>query len=231
MGKGESRDVEAVPFAKCRLPQFEDYEIARIAGRITSGVNSAIPVLDLPYKAYQMEAEESAERKEDPDVNAEEAYLQNAAEGDEGQDFKPILPMSATTKSVPKQTSLLFSDASHHLAEDDPRPVLPQSLYIGDLRLTALKSTLNSSSIPVEFAGEGTLICGPGVPDLVKKYQEASEKGLPMDGIPEQEDIGEIVVIRKSADGKLQLEGGLANGETYYQVRKVLYGSFAEVIV
>lgn len=177
-----------------------------------------------------MEAE-IAERKEDPDVNAEEAYLQNAADGDDGQDFKPVLPMSAAAESASKQTSLLFSNATPHLVQDDPRPILPQSLYIGDLRLTALKSTLNSSGIPVEFAGEGTLICGPGVPDLVKKYQEASEKGLSMEGISEQEDIGEIVVIQKSADGKLQLEGGLANGETYYQVRKVLYGSFAEVII
>lgn len=130
-----------------------------------------------------------------------------------------------------KATSLLFSSTSPHLTQDDPRPVLPQSLYIGDLRLTALKTTLNKSGIAVEFAGEGTLICGPGVPDLVQKYQEASEKGQPTDNISEQEDIGEIVVIRKSGDGKLQLEGGLADGEAYYQVRKVLYGSFAEVIV
>lgn len=178
-----------------------------------------------------MEAEENAESKEDPNANPDEAYLQNAVEGEEGDDFKPILPMSAAASTAPKQTSLLFSSTTPHLTQDDPRPVLPQSLYIGDLRLTALKSTLNTSGIPVEFAGEGTLICGPGVPDLVKKYQEANEKGLPMDGISEQEDIGEIVVIQKSADGKLQLEGGLAGGETYYTVRKVLYGSFAEVIV
>ncbi|GHJ86659.1 hypothetical protein NliqN6_3061 [Naganishia liquefaciens] len=211
--------------------RFEDYEIARIAGRITSGVTSAIPVLDLPYKAYQMETGDGGESKEDPNADPDEAYLQNAIEGEEGDDFKPILPTSATSAHAPKQTSLLFSDVTSHLVQNDPRPVLPQSLYIGDLRLTALKSTLNTSGIPVEFAGEGTLICGPGVPDLVKKYQEASEKGLPMDGLSEQEDIGEIVVVQKSADGKLQLEGGLSSGETYYTVRKVLYGSFAEVIV
>ena len=231
MGKGKSDPWQRYDSAKNGSSQFEDYEIARIAGRITSGVNSAIPVLDLPYKAYQIEAEENAESKEDPNANPDEAYLQNAAEGEEGDDFKPILPMSAADGSATKQRSLLFSSATPHLAQDDPRPMLPQSLYIGDLRLTALKSTLNAAGIPVEFAGEGTLICGPGVPDLVKKYQEASEKGLPMDGISEQEDIGEIVVVQKSADGKLQLEGGLASGETYYTVRKVLYGSFAEVIV
>jgi cleavage and polyadenylation specificity factor subunit 2 len=189
-------------------------------------------VLDLPYKAYQLETDEAAQRKEEPDANAEEAYLQNAADGDEGQDFKPILPVTLPGGSnSEKPTSLLFSSTSPHLTEDDPRPVLPQSLYIGDLRLTALKTALNKTGIPVEFAGEGTLICGPGVPDLVQKYQEASEKGLPTDSISDQEDIGEIVVIRKTADGKLQLEGGLADGEAYYQVRKVLYGSFAEVIV
>lgn len=189
-------------------------------------------MLDLPYKAYQLETDEAAQRKEEPDANAEEVYLQNAADGDEGQDFKPILPVTlAGGSNSEKPTSLLFSSTSPHITEDDPRPVLPQSLYIGDLRLTALKTALNKTGIPVEFAGEGTLICGPGVPDLVQKYQEASEKGLPTDSISDQEDIGEIVVIRKTADGKLQLEGGLADGEAYYQVRKVLYGSFAEVIV
>ncbi|KAJ9110484.1 hypothetical protein QFC19_001610 [Naganishia cerealis] len=215
--------------------KFEDYEIARISGRITSGVNSAIPVLDLPYKAYQLDLEEEVKQTVDEqDTNAESAYLQNAADGEtDGQEMKPVLPITASagTQVAPKQVSLLFTATSVSSAQEDPRPVLPQSIYIGDLRLTALKTTLNGLGIPVEFAGEGTLICGPGVPELVKKYQEAVEKGQYTEDIANDPDVGEIVVIRKSTEGKLQLEGGVTNGEAYYEVRKALYGSFAEVIV
>ncbi|KAJ9119685.1 hypothetical protein QFC22_003395 [Naganishia vaughanmartiniae] len=215
--------------------KFEDYEIARISGRITSGVNSAIPVLDLPYKAYQLELDETAAQAGDEqDANAEGAYLQHTADGEgDGQEMKPVLPVTTSTgtSAGPSQTSILFTTTSASLMQEDPRPVLPQSIYIGDLRLTALKTTLNGLGIPVEFAGEGTLICGPGVPELVQKYQEASEKGQPTENIATDADIGEIVVIRKSTEGTLQLEGGVTNGEVYYQVRKALYGSFAEVIV
>lgn len=178
--------------------------------------------------------ETSPQAGDEQDANAEGAYLQHTADGEgDGQEMKPVLPITtaASTSVVPSQTSILFTATSASLMQEDPRPVLPQSIYIGDLRLTALTTTLNGLDIPVEFAGEGTLICGPGVPQLVQKYQEASEKGQPTEDIAMDAEIGEIVVIRKSTEGKLQLEGGVTNGEVYYQVRKALYGSFAEVIV
>lgn len=95
----------------------------------------------------------------------------------------------------------------------DPKlpPLLPSSLFVGDLRLANLKAKLSSLSIPAEFAGEGVLICGPGVPAKIVG----------------EDTNGEIVAVRKLAEGQIILEGAI--GKTYFDVRKELYGSYAQV--
>ena len=89
---------------------------------------------------------------------------------------------------------------------------LPGSLFVGDLRLANLKNRLGSLQppIPAEFAGEGILICGPGI------HQGAQAKG------------GSMVAVRKLAQGQIVLEGGV--GRTYDVVRKELYKGFARVV-
>lgn len=82
---------------------------------------------------------------------------------------------------------------------------LPSSLFIGDLRLLALKNRLGSMGIPAQFAGEGVLVCGPGV----------------------QGEKGGIVAVRKLEEGRVVLEGPVSG--IYFVVRKELYGSYAQV--
>jgi len=91
-----------------------------------------------------------------------------------------------------------------------PKPTpLPGSLFVGDLRLARLKARLASLSIPAEFAGEGVLICGHGI------HQGGDAEG------------GSIVAVRKLEEGRIVLEGGV--GKVYFDVRRELYGGFAQV--
>lgn len=98
------------------------------------------------------------------------------------------------------------------------RPLpLPASLFIGDLRLTALRARLQALTppIPAEFAGSGILICGPGV--LALANQEKGGEGVK---------AGSIVAVRKGERG-VEIEGSV--GGVYDLVRKEVYGSFAQV--
>ena len=89
---------------------------------------------------------------------------------------------------------------------------VPSSIFVGDLRLAILKARLGSLDTPIlaEFAGEGVLICGPGV-------SEGSAAKA-----------GSIVAVRKMAEGSIVLEGGI--GKTYDDVRRELYKGFAQVV-
>ena len=94
---------------------------------------------------------------------------------------------------------------------------LPTSLFIGDLRLTLLRTRLQSLTppIPAEFAGSGILICGPGVLALSQEQGGGGEVKA-----------GSIVAVRKGEKG-VEIEGSV--GGVYDQVRKEVYGSFAQV--
>lgn len=94
---------------------------------------------------------------------------------------------------------------------------LPGSMFIGDLRLTTLKSRLATLGIPAEFAGEGVLICGPGVVD-----------SLPQSKVGDGRKEKDIVAVRKLEQGKIVLEGAI--GKVYFDVRKELYAGYAQVV-
>jgi cleavage and polyadenylation specificity factor subunit 2 len=87
---------------------------------------------------------------------------------------------------------------------------LPGSLFVGDLRLPLLKARLAAKSIPAEFAGQGVLICGPGI------FQGDDAKG------------GSIVAVRKVGEGQVSVEGGI--GRVWEEVRREVMGCFARVV-
>jgi cleavage and polyadenylation specificity factor subunit 2 len=82
---------------------------------------------------------------------------------------------------------------------------LPHSTMIGELKLTALKTRLAAIGIQAEFAGEGTLVCG------------VSSDGL----------LADAIAVRKAGRGRVEMEGAAC--ETYYKVRKEIYGLHALV--
>lgn len=96
-----------------------------------------------------------------------------------------------------------------------PTQSLPSSLFIGDLRLTVLRTRLQALTppMPAEFAGSGILVCGPGVLTL-------ADQGVVK--------AGSIVAVRKGDQG-VEIEGSA--GSVYDLVKKEVYGSFAQVSV
>lgn len=87
-------------------------------------------------------------------------------------------------------------------------PPVPASLYIGDMKLTALKLRLQTLGIASEFAGEGMLVCGTV-------------------GVNHGEESDEVVTVKKLAKGKIEVEGGA--GDIFYTVKKEVAGLHAVV--
>ena len=201
MVQGESRTVtvgsRSMVDGRPADQQFEDYEVAKVSGKVHVGANMSIPVLELPIKDEETAIAE-ASNGVNTVVKTEDGEAMNV-DGD--VEDKPVFERKVTTAA-----------AMRH------EPVsLPQTLFIGDLRLTSLKTRLSGMSIPAEFAGEGMLICGPGVPTLLK-----GEKLGPGMG-------SSVVAVRKTGEGKIEMEGSV--GDVYYHVRDALYGNFAQVVM
>ena len=201
MVQGESRTVtvgsRSMVDGRPADRQFEDYEVAKVSGKVHVGANMSIPVLELPIKDEETAIAE-ASNGVNTVVKTEDGEAMNV-DGD--VEDKPVFERKVTTAA-----------AMRH------EPVsLPQTLFIGDLRLTSLKTRLSGMSIPAEFAGEGMLICGPGVPTLLK-----GEKLGPGMG-------SSVVAVRKTGEGKIEMEGSV--GDVYYHVRDALYGNFAQVVM
>lgn len=164
---------------------------------------------------------EAAEEKAVTDAPATAATAETEADGAAEADREAIeAAAEAGVKTEPtdvdepadEPADELIIDPAHSLAAREAQAppsgplTLPSSLFIGDLRLLALKSRLGLLGIPAQFAGEGVLVCGPGVEPGAK---------------------GSIVAVRKLEEGRVVLEGPVSG--TYFAVRKELYGSYAQV--
>ncbi|KIY49386.1 hypothetical protein FISHEDRAFT_41247 [Fistulina hepatica ATCC 64428] len=88
-----------------------------------------------------------------------------------------------------------------------PPMLLPHSMLIGELKLTALKSRLASIGVPAELVGEGVLVCGGGSGG---------------DDILQQP-----VAVRKTGRGQVEIEGNVS--DLYYTVRREIYHMHALV--
>lgn len=92
-------------------------------------------------------------------------------------------------------------------AAQDNTSALPTSLYIGDMKLTALKARLIGLGLSAEFGGQGVLIC----------WNEVNED----DG---------AVAISKNNRGELNITSSLiGDGDIYYTVREAVYGMHAVI--
>lgn len=99
-----------------------------------------------------------------------------------------------------------------------PTAELPKSMMIGDLKLTTLKSRLSSVGVQAELVGEGVLICGA---------MENPGRRLGAGANVTQGDLGKNVAVRKTARGKVEIEGNAS--DVYYIVRREVYNMFAVV--
>lgn len=109
-------------------------------------------------------------------------------------------------------------------------PPLPSALFIGDLRLTILKASLEAISVPCHFASEGVLLCGPAPGSTFNFISTTSAPVDPRLGAKavskgEEKEMWDLsggrVAVRKLGRGRLVLEGGV--GETWGVVRRKVY--------
>jgi cleavage and polyadenylation specificity factor subunit 2 len=172
-------------------------------GKIAFSAGSTVPILETSTAVLppvrESKTEEPAAHEHIPSVPAPDV------EGDEP--FIKTEPAGEPETLLPDPTQV-----AEEVKPMLPLP-LPSSLFVGDLRLAALKARLAAKSIPAEFAGEGVLICGPGV--SLERAEGDDLKG------------GSIVAVRKLAEGSIVLEGSV--GKVYFDVRRELYGGLAQV--
>ena len=195
-----------------------------VEGKIAFQMGSTVPTLEraelvLPRK------EEEVEVKQEP-VDAGAAQVVEADSKIEIE-TKETLPTDETSGQQEGDTAEALSAPIEIITEERPSPPkrprrtpasrptqsLPSSLFIGDLRLTVLRTRLQALTppMPAEFAGSGILVCGPGVLAL-------ADQGVVK--------AGSIVAVRKGDSG-VEIEGSV--GSVYDLVKKEVYGSFAQV--
>jgi cleavage and polyadenylation specificity factor subunit 2 len=185
--------------------KFEGYEVAMVDGRIVLSAGSTVPRLEL--------LDTKVEPKVEPEAEAEKADAQiQSVESDKAEAATETADESVV-KTEPADPDVEIVTSKAALAPE-PAPSLPSSLFVGDLRLAALKARLNALDIPAEFAGEGVLVCGPGV-------RAQMEQG------PAAVKPGSMVAVRKVGEGEVVVEGSA--GRVYWDVRREVYGSLALV--
>lgn len=203
--------------------KFEGYDVAMVDGKLAYASGSTVPLLEAP----SVELPPMAEVKEEPEaVAVAEAEAEAGAEAEAEkpvevaeaaedvamEEGKPDVVTDEPATAADEETA-----ADEVAVKEEPEPEvvetempvgpsgpasLPGSLFIGDLRLLALKSRLAGQKIDAQFAGEGVLVCGT-------------------------EGKGSMVVVRKLGEGQVVLEGAVSR--TYFAVRRELYGSYAQV--
>ena len=171
-----------------RMAKFEGYEVAMVDGQVVFSAGSTIPVLESSSLKLEPRVKVETDADEVPEASLHEEVIVKAE------------PQEAVPTVLPSRPS--------------PQRALPSSLFVGDLRLLSLKSRLSARNIPAEFAGEGVLLCGPGVAARLSN-PNADIKG------------GSVVAVRKVNEEEIVVEGSVSR--TYYEVRKEVYGSFAQV--
>ena len=175
---------------------MDDYDIVSLRGAIHLPDMSSIPTL-----AHQS------------------AMLETSVEG--ATTIRRSRPLSILTKLDSPESE---SSKDEMDVDVETLPPLPKTLFIGDVRLFAMKQKLTAAGISAAFAGEGVLVCGPvsskpGFVDMRNKSKQAYES----------EDIdtsGGQVAVRKTRAGELAIEGN--PGDTFYAVRNIVYSLHAE---
>ncbi|WFD00072.1 hypothetical protein MYAM1_002818 [Malassezia yamatoensis] len=113
------------------------------------------------------------------------------------------LPEWASDSNVP---TLINQEATQ-----DQDTSAPTTLYIGDLKLTALKASLaRQHRIRADFAGEGVLVCD-GAPSTGRRAS----------------DVNRSVTVKKQGTGQVVIEGNLSAG--LRRIRESVYNLCAQV--
>lgn len=200
--------------------KFEGYEVTMVDGKLAYASGSTVPLLEAPsVELPPVQAEVKDEPAEEVAEAAEDVTMEETGKPDVITDEPAIAAdeETAADEAVVKEEPVELEAELPVAVESQPigptgPTALPGSLFIGDLRLLALKNRLATQKIDAQFAGEGVLVCGPGVTARAEGTSKAH---------------GSMVVVRKLGEGQVVLEGAISR--TYFAVRNELYGSYAQV--
>ena len=180
-----------------RFSNFQDYQVALLKARINYRAESSIPMLEaVDGSASGVDVE--------PDTT-----MIKEEEGSHANEEAKITPLATSPSpagpSVPDETTGPVVLSRQALEQ-------PTTLFIGDLKLSSLKQSLaavSKPSIPSEFIGQGTLVCGSGAFGT---------------GMGSAEDV---VTVRKENEGEIVIEGNVSRN--FYSVRDAVYALHAQV--
>lgn len=173
-----------------RFSNFQDFQVALLKARINYRAESSIAMLETLDTGDSLK-------------NASTSTTDGAVEDE------VTVKTEIQDDEVGTSTDKIKSPSNE--STNNRRLDQPTTLFIGDLRLSSLKHSLamvSRPSIPSEFIGQGTLVCGSGAFD-------------PSQG---QEDV---VTVRKENDGEIVIEGNIS--KNFYSVRKAVYALHAQV--
>ena len=199
-----------------------------VEGKIAFQMGSTVPTLEraelvLPRKEEEVEVKQEPTDSTATPIQPEvenKVDIEAEAESTEAKLGKGETDTTETITSDPTTFTEVVTDdrpsppkRPRRKPASRPTQTLPSSLFIGDLRLTVLRTRLQALTppMPAEFAGSGILVCGPGVLAL-------ADQGVVK--------AGSIVAVRKGDQG-VEIEGSV--GSVYDLVKKEVYGSFAQV--
>lgn len=195
--------------AGLELSRFEEFEVAHVRALVKAGGADAgagsVPVLETEENIAIIGEEEDVEGAQD------KVLIDLASSGI----LRPQ-PSSSTTAIDEVTDEMVTTSPVEHITQrgiqasrlaptSQPAPT-PGTLFIGDLKLSTLKSALGAPPfrLPADFAGEGMLVCAPG-----------STMGP------------DAVTVQKQAKGKIVIEGNVT--KSFKNVRAAVYGLHARV--
>ena len=197
--------------AGLEMSRFEEFEVAHVRATVKrpAGDEAGVPVLEITSGAtagsggggVTDDAETAAEDAGEGEVETAQQRLVSdlVARG--------ILRPAPVASS--QRLSLALCAHAHTDAPIGPHSTrsIEATLFIGDLRLSTLKSALAATPyrLPADFAGEGMLVCAP-----------AGATTGP-----------DAVTVQKHAKGKIVIEGN--TGKSFRNVRSAVYALHARV--
>lgn len=185
--------------AGLELSRFEEFEVAHVRATVRAmgdqvGAAGAVPVLETENAAALSTAGGGAGAEEDDSSAVDEAVLAD-------------LTAAGIVRAPPPHQPALHP--SRILLRNSPAnsAAANGTLFIGDLKLSTLKSALSSAPfrLPADFAGEGMLVCAPA----------GSTTGP------------DAVSVQKLARGRIVIEGNVS--KSFGRVRSAVYGLHARV--
>ncbi|KAN0064763.1 hypothetical protein ACQY0O_001820 [Thecaphora frezii] len=192
------------------MSRFEDYEVAHITAAIRFAAESTIPTLEAAGEGADQSAETRANGSNaDPSGGQQtsaEALVASIRQKMATTRF--AAPRGATVAQVSTVASASASSSAAASGAAAAAVVgatrLGPTLFVGDLKLSTLKSALSGSTyrLASEFAGEGMLVCGA---------QNGSQ----------------AVTVKKEGQGRIVIEGNV--GRAVRNVRKAVYELHAAV--